>query len=147
MDEHPHDHGHASDSVTTAEATTVTDLVCGMPVNPATSKHHCKHAGTTFHFCSAGCKRKFEAEPGKYLAPETPLPTDAVYTCPMHPEIRQQGPGSCPICGMALEPVAVSAEAPSNVELHDMKLRFWIGLLITLPVFILEMGGHIPRLG
>jgi P-type Cu+ transporter len=149
MDEHRHDHGHASDGVTTAGATTVTDPVCGMQVNLATSKHRLEQAGTTFHFCSAGCKSKFGADPGRYIASETPAPveTDAIYTCPMHPEIRHHGPGSCPICGMALEPVAVSANAAPNLELHDMRTRFWIGLLLTLPVFILEMGGHIPALG
>ena len=71
----------------------------------------------------------------------------AIYTCPMHPEIRQVGPGSCPICGMALEPVEVTAEAAPNPELIDMTRRFWIGLVLAIPVFVLEMGGHIPGLG
>ena len=149
MDENRHDHGHASDGVPKAEAITVTDPVCGMQVNPATSKHRFEHAGMTFHFCSAGCERKFEADPVGYLGPKTPTTgkTDATYTCPMHPQIRQQGPGNCPICGMALEPVEISAEAGPNHELRDMTLRFWVGLLFALPVFILEMGGHIPWLG
>jgi Cu+-exporting ATPase len=123
-----------------------------MKVDPATSKHRLEHAGTTFHFCSAGCRTKFEAEPEKYLKPReaAPAPTPpkgTIYTCPMHPEIRQEGPGNCPICGMALEPLEVTAEAAPNHELADMTRRFWIGLALTLPVLVLEMGGHIPGLG
>jgi P-type Cu+ transporter len=148
MDEHA-GHHHALETQDAAAATT--DPVCGMQVNPATSKHRFQHAGTTFHFCSAGCRTKFEADPAKYLAPKAPRSapanTDAVYTCPMHPEIRQHGPGSCPICGMALEPLEVTAEAAPNHELQDMTRRFWIGLILALPVFVLEMGGHIPALG
>ncbi|MEA2772805.1 MAG: P-type Cu+ transporter, partial [Acetobacteraceae bacterium] len=148
MDEHA-GHHHALEAQDAAAA--ITDPVCGMQVNPATSKHRFQHAGTTFHFCSAGCRTKFEADPAKYLAPKAPRSapanTDAVYTCPMHPEIRQHGPGSCPICGMALEPLEVTAEAAPNHELQDMTRRFWIGLILALPVFVLEMGGHIPALG
>nr|WP_254452782.1 heavy metal translocating P-type ATPase [Roseicella sp. DB1501] len=123
-----------------------------MKVDPATSKHRLEHGGTTFHFCSAGCRTKFEADPNKYLKPEkaaapTAAQKAAIYTCPMHPEIRQQGPGNCPICGMALEPLEVTAEAAPNHELIDMTRRFWIGLALTLPVVILEMGGHVPGLG
>jgi Cu+-exporting ATPase len=131
--------------------TLVTDPVCGMKVDPATSEHRLGYGGTTYHFCSAGCRTKFEANPGSYLKPKVaamaPAPAGAIYTCPMHPQIRQVGPGSCPICGMALEPVEVSAEAQPNHELADMSRRFWIGLVLTLPVFILEMGSHIPGLG
>ncbi len=150
MGEHDHDHGLGFDcgSGTKVEAATVTDPVCGMQVNPATSTHRSSHAGTTFHFCSAGCRTKFEAAPDDYLpGTRRPVKPDAVYTCPMHPEIRQRGPGSCPICGMALEPLEVTAEAVPNHELHDMTRRCWIGLVLTLPVFILEMGGHVPALG
>ncbi|MCB4824871.1 heavy metal translocating P-type ATPase [Roseicella aerolata] len=134
-----------------AEATLVTDPVCGMKVDPATSKHRLEHGGTTFHFCSAGCRTKFEADPGKYLRPEkaaapTAAEKAAIYTCPMHPEIRQQGPGNCPICGMALEPLEVTAEAAPNEELADMTRRFWVGLVLTLPILVLEMGAHIPGL-
>lgn len=87
----------------------VVDPVCGMSVDPATSQHQFEHHGQTYHFCSAGCRSKFEAEPRKYLEraktdPDAPVPEGTIYTCPMHPEIRQIGPGSCPICGMALEP-------------------------------------------
>ena len=130
-----------------ADAQTVKDPVCGMDVNPATAKHQTDHAGTTYYFCSAGCRAKFESDPAKYLAPakqKGPAADDtAIYTCPMHPEVRQVGPGSCPICGMALEPVAISAESGPNPELADMTKRFWIGLALALPVVALEMGGHL----
>ncbi|MCO6415830.1 heavy metal translocating P-type ATPase, partial [Siccirubricoccus sp. KC 17139] len=123
-----------------------------MKVNPATSKHRLEHGGTTYHFCSAGCRTKFEADPDKYLKPEkaaapTAAEKAAIYTCPMHPQIRQQEPGSCPLCGMALEPLEITAEAAPSEELADMTRRFWIGLVLTLPVVVLEMGGHIPGLG
>jgi Cu+-exporting ATPase len=130
----------------------VTDPVCGMKVDPATSKHRLEHDGKTFHFCSAGCRTKFEADPARYLKAEASpgaaaAPKGAIYTCPMHPEIRQEGPGNCPICGMALEPLEVTAEAGPNHELIDMTLRFWIGFALTLPLVVLEMGAHVPGLG
>jgi Cu+-exporting ATPase len=122
-----------------------------MKVNAETSKHRFERGGTTFHFCSAGCRAKFMAAPKAYLGSKAPAPerakAGATYTCPMHPEIRHEGPGVCPICGMALEPLEVSAEAVPNHELADMTRRFWIGLVLTLPVFVLEMGSHIPGLG
>ncbi len=133
-----HDDAHASDAVR--------DPVCGMSVDPATSKHRFEHHGQTFHFCSAGCRTRFAADPAKYLAPREPppeLPTGTIYTCPMHPQIRQVGPGSCPICGMALEPEVASLDTPPNPELADMTRRFWIGLLLALPPVALEMGGHL----
>ncbi|HTO39813.1 MAG TPA: heavy metal-binding domain-containing protein, partial [Rhizomicrobium sp.] len=121
------------------------DPVCAMTVDPATAKHHADHAGADFYFCSAGCRGKFVADPEKYLAPRAEVKVDrqAVYTCPMHPEIRHQGPGSCPICGMALEPLEVSLTDAPNPELIDMTRRFWIAAALTLPVFVLEMGGHL----
>jgi Cu+-exporting ATPase len=121
-----------------------------MAVDPATSRHQLDHAGTTYHFCSAGCRTKFAADPGKYLAPRAaaaPATPGTIFTCPMHPEIRQVGPGSCPKCGMALEAVEITAEVGPNHELTDMTRRFWVGLVLALPVFILEMGSHIPGLG
>ncbi len=127
-------------------AAMATDPVCGMTVDPARTSHHAEHGGARFHFCSAGCRARFLAEPDRYLTPAAappPVQPDAVYTCPMHPEVRQPGPGACPICGMALEPAAVTAEAGPNPELADMSRRFWIGLVLALPVFILEMGGHV----
>ncbi|HEY0422060.1 MAG TPA: heavy metal translocating P-type ATPase [Rhodopila sp.] len=146
MDEH-HDHHHAGN--VTDEVVTVIDPVCGMKVNAETSRHRFQHTGKTFHFCSAGCRTKFEADPDKYLRPRAPAPVEAgaTYTCPMHPQIRQPGPGSCPICGMALEPLELTAEAAPNHELIDMTRRFWIGLAFALPVFVLEMASHIPGLG
>ncbi|CUU14250.1 Lead cadmium zinc and mercury transporting ATPase EC 3633 EC 3635 Coppertranslocating Ptype ATPase EC 3634 CDS [Bradyrhizobium sp.] len=118
-----------------------------MTVDPATSKHHHTHHGETFHFCSAGCRTKFAADPAKYLvrekAPEPEMPAGTIYTCPMHPEIRQVGPGSCPICGMALEPEVASLETGPNPELADMTRRFWIGGALALPAVVLEMGGHL----
>ncbi|MDB5381194.1 MAG: copper-translocating P-type ATPase, partial [Rhodospirillales bacterium] len=138
----PH-HGGAA-----AASGTVKDPVCGMTVDPAKTAHHAEHAGHAYHFCSAGCRTKFIAEPAKYLEARAPLRAEAVasgaiYTCPMHPQIRQPGPGSCPICGMALEPETPSAEAGPNPELVDFTRRFWIGLVLTAPVFLLEMGGHL----
>jgi Cu+-exporting ATPase len=120
-----------------------------MKVDPATSRHRSDHQGRTFHFCSAGCRTKFEADPPRYLAPQPTKPHihGATYTCPMHPQVRQEGPGSCPICGMALEPVDATADAGPNTELQDMQRRFWIALLLAIPVFALEMGGHIPGFG
>ncbi|MCL4765129.1 MAG: heavy metal translocating P-type ATPase [Hyphomicrobiaceae bacterium] len=127
----------------------VKDPVCGMTVDPHTARHRAEHAGRTYYFCSAGCKAKFEADPARYLAPQQaaePVPEGTIYTCPMHPEIRQVGPGSCPICGMALEPELVTAETAPNPELADMTRRFWVGLALALPVFVLEMGGHLTGL-
>jgi Cu+-exporting ATPase len=147
--EHVHGTKGGHGDTAASPAMTVTDPVCGMKVDTATSKHRVEHGGTTFHFCSNGCRTRFEADPEKYQAPKAPEATKpaAIYTCPMHPQIRQVGPGSCPLCGMALEPVEVTADAVPNHELADMSRRFWIGLVLTLPVFILEMGGHVPSLG
>jgi len=126
-------------------AGTARDPVCGMRVDPATAKHRAEHAGADYFFCGAGCKTKFLADPEKYLAPKpaptaVPAASDAIYTCPMHPEVRQNGPGICPICGMALEPAVVSLEAPDNPELRDMARRFWIGGALALPLVALDMG-------
>jgi Cu+-exporting ATPase len=125
----------------------VKDPVCGMMVDPHTSTHRAEHGGRTYHFCSAGCRTKFLADPARFLDPTSaeasdPVPEGTIYTCPMHPQIRQVGPGSCPICGMALEPLLVSLEAEPNEELIDMRRRLRIGLALTIPVVILEMGGH-----
>ena len=139
--------GHAK-----AETAPAVDPVCGMAVDPQTTPHRADLEGIAYFFCSAGCRAKFMARPQDYIAaqPTPPNPqTDsgAIYTCPMHPEVRQVGPGNCPICGMSLEPVAVPVDAGESHELADMSRRFWIGLALTLPVFILEMGSHIPALG
>ncbi|HEY2248055.1 MAG TPA: heavy metal translocating P-type ATPase [Bradyrhizobium sp.] len=130
------------------DETAVRDPVCGMTVNPETSKHRFDYGGESYHFCSAGCRGKFAADPAKYLDQgkargSAPVPDGTIYTCPMHPEIRQVGPGSCPICGMALEPDVVSLDAVPNPELADMTRRFWIGAALSVPPVALEMGGHL----
>ena len=139
--------GHSCCAGKNDKAAVVTlDPVCGMSVDPATTAHRAAHEGEDYFFCSAGCRTKFIADPERYRGdrpePEAAIP-GAIYTCPMHPQIRQEGPGSCPICGMALEPETVTAEAPVNHELIDFTRRFWIGLVLTIPVFALEMGGHL----
>jgi Cu+-exporting ATPase len=95
-----------------------TDPVCGMTVNPATTPRHYQHQDRSYYFCSAGCRTKFAAEPTRYLkgkaARAQAVPESTIYTCPMHPEIRQTGPGSCPICGMALEPAMAAADTGPN---------------------------------
>ncbi|MGH6665942.1 MAG: YHS domain-containing protein, partial [Pseudolabrys sp.] len=123
---------------------TMTDPVCGMSVDPQATQHHAEHRGQNYFFCSAGCKTKFAADPQKYLAPRAPGPPvkSAIYICPMHPQIRQQSPGACPICGMALEPEMPTADSGPNPELADMTRRFWIGLAFGVPVMTLEMRGH-----
>ena len=137
---------------------TVKDPVCGMGVNPAPSTLTAVHDGETFHFCSTGCQAKFDDNPDQYAghaanaghvhsaaaATEVPRGAEvAEYTCPMHPEIRQPDPGSCPICGMALEPVLVNADTGPNAELADMTRRFWVGVVLSVPVLILGMGGDL----
>ncbi|CAN5300424.1 heavy metal translocating P-type ATPase [soil metagenome] len=124
------------------------DPVCGMTVDPASTPHHASHAGQEYHFCSAACRAKFAADAERYIAKTSAVapavvPSDVIYTCPMHPEIRQIGPGACPICGMALEPATVSAESGADPELAAMTRRFWVALALSVPVFILEMGGHL----
>ncbi|MDZ4857616.1 MAG: heavy metal translocating P-type ATPase [Candidatus Hydrogenedentes bacterium] len=127
------------------------DPVCGMTVDPATAKHSHAHNGTTYYFCSESCKKKFAASPDEYLRTVTkkamPQPTandTRVYICPMHPEVRQTGPGTCPKCGMALEPEEITAEDTANPELDDMQRRFWISAVLTLPLFVLSMGEMLP---
>lgn len=151
--EHTHDHHHGDHAGHQGNHSghTVKDPVCGMQVDPATATHHSEHEGSTYYFCSAKCKHKFDAEPEHYRsdasAPTSqkaaPVPKGAIYTCPMHPQIRQPGPGNCPICGMALEPEMPSLDTGPSEEYLDMRRRFWIGLALALPVFILEMGGHL----
>ncbi len=160
-------HAHTATKPVDDGAERLLDPVCGMTVTPA-SKHHAEHAGKTFYFCSAGCKAKFEADPERYLAggkppvphaaPEpahtahAPAPAHAApkgteWTCPMHPEIVRDAPGSCPICGMALEPRAItSAEEPENPELADMTRRFWVSVALTVPLLVLTMGHRIPAI-
>ena len=126
---------------------TALDPVCGMTVNPATTAHHADHAGAAYHFCSAGCRTKFIADPAKYLAdapaPPPEAPPGAIWTCPMHPNIRQPGPGTCPICGMALEPEAPSLDDGPNPELVDFTRRFWVSAGLSLPLLALSMGSDV----
>jgi Cu+-exporting ATPase len=121
-----------------------------MKVKVEGAKHTAVHDGRIFYFCNPKCLAKFNAEPKRYLEPqeaeEPEVPAGTIYTCPMHPQIRQVGPGSCPICGMALEPEVVSADSGPNHELVDMTRRFWIGLVLAVPVMALEMGGHLTNL-
>jgi len=143
-------HGGHHQSKLEGSTHAVKDPVCGMTVDPHTAKHRHTHEGQPYYFCSTKCRERFIADPAKYLAPETkpaaPVPEGTIYTCPMHPEIRQVGPGTCPICGMTLEPEVVSADSQPNPELADMTRRFWIGLVLSLPVLALEMGGHMTGL-
>jgi Cu+-exporting ATPase len=142
---HDHHRHHQHDDAATA-AMTATDPVCGMKVDPQTAEHRAAHEGQTYYFCSAKCREKFVADPKQYLTAtrktEAP-PAGTIYTCPMHPQIRQVGPGSCPICGMTLEPERASLEEGPSAELIDMRRRFWIGTALTVPVAALEMFGHV----
>jgi heavy metal translocating P-type ATPase len=144
----------------------IKDPVCGMEVDPATSGFVTEHDGERFYFCSGQCKAKFDANPALFAppsgrehvgghdahpghdrqvaaAPVRPEGEVAEWTCPMHPEIRRPGPGSCPICGMALEPVMVTADSGPSPELADMTGRFWVAVALTIPVLILGMGGEL----
>ena len=129
-----------------ATARQAVDPVCGMSVDPATARYKAEHVGTTYHFCSGQCRDKFTAEPKRYLAPNAeakpakPAPAGTVYTCPMHPQIRQDHPGNCPICGMALEPEVATAETGPSPELVDMTRRFSIGLALEPEVATAETG-------
>ncbi|TPM27166.1 heavy metal translocating P-type ATPase [Mesorhizobium sp. B2-3-5] len=123
---------------------TAIDPVCGMSVDRATARHFVRHEGQAFYFCSAGCKAKFEAAPQTYLGdrPEPPpAPKGTQYTCPMHPEVIRDKPGSCPICGMALEPMGVpSGDEGPNPELVDFTKRFWVSAALSAPLLIIAMA-------
>ncbi len=125
----------------------VIDPVCGMTVSPETAAGEYQYKDEKYYFCSKGCLEKFKNDPDSFLKPKplTKAENDVVeYTCPMHPQIVQIGPGSCPICGMALEPRIVSLDDKPDVELATMKRRFWLSLLLTVPVFLLAMLEMIP---
>lgn len=132
--------------------TTHRDPVCGMTVDEARAAGRSEHAGQRYFFCGASCLAKFRTDPDRYVQRgQTPVPTspkrhaqDIEYTCPMHPEVRQMGPGTCPKCGMALEPLAISAEQEDNPELRDMTRRFWVGVALTVPVLLAAMADFIP---
>ncbi len=132
------------------------DPVCGMEVDPSAPAAMLLHEGTTYLFCSTHCLDKFKAAPGRFTgagitkaehahtpAGESGFQT-GIFTCPMHPEIEQEGPGFCPKCGMALEPITVAVEEGENQELVDMRRRFYLSLLLTVPEFIIAMGYMLP---
>ena len=128
---------------------TAVDPVCGMNVAMKTAKYTHEHEGAEHYFCSSRCLDKFRADPELYLSKAhldavEDVPEGTIYTCPMHPEIRQPGPGSCPICGMALEPETVSLDDGPDPELVDMSRRFWWSALFTLPLFAYAMGDLLP---
>ncbi|MGB3748124.1 MAG: heavy metal translocating P-type ATPase [Rhodanobacter sp.] len=122
------------------------DPVCGMSVDLHTAKHRAEHDGHPYYFCSARCRGKFVADPAGYLVERKPAPAapaGTIYTCPMHPEVQQVGPGHCPKCGMALEPMMPSLDEDDGGELRAMTRRFWWLVALTLPVFLLAMGPHL----
>ena len=137
-----------------AKGALVRDPVCGMSVDPATAEHRAEHEGATYYFCGPGCREKFLADPARYAsraeapgslstAPSGRPQAGTIYTCPMHPQIRQDHPGNCPICGMTLEPVIAAEATGPSAELVDMTRRFWTGLALSVPVVALEMGSHL----
>jgi Cu+-exporting ATPase len=138
-------HSHKDTSV---NSETAIDPVCGMNVVIDGAKHMTTHEGHHYYFCHAGCQTKFESDPQKYLEPQPepePAPPGTMYTCSMDPQIVQEGPGTCPICGMALEPMGIpTGEEGPNPELVDFKRRFWVGIALTLPLLVVAMG---PLLG
>jgi len=158
---HPHDHSHGhshhdhSHGPASLPVATAKDPVCGMSVDPATARGGSfEHGGTTYYFCNPRCRERFAANPAAFLG--EPPPTESsqpkaaekgtIYTCPMHPEVVSQGPGACPICGMALEPAVVTAQDEANPELEDMQRRFWISLGLAVPTMLLGMSDRLPWL-
>ena len=139
-------HRHTHHGVTVADAEPLKDLVCGMTVTEQ-SPHKLEHEGRPYYFCSAKCQGKFAASPLQHLAPKPPVESipavaGAIYTCPMHPEIRQDHPGNCPKCGMTLEPLIPELEEGENHELIDFQRRFWWTLPLTIVLTVLAMMGH-----
>ena len=142
---------HAPAAAPAADPDIAIDPVCGMKVKVEGAKNTTVHEGQTYYFCNPKCLQKFAAEPARYLKPEEappapPVAPGTIFTCPMHPEIRQVGPGSCPICGMALEPAEISLDDGPNEELVDMTRRLWIGGALAVPLVALDMGGHLFNL-
>jgi Cu+-exporting ATPase len=150
--DHNHTHGHGNlhgETMPPAEDRAI-DPVCGMTVDIHAGKPTYEHDGHTYYFCSDGCRIKFAKEPDRFLdkkgKPE-PLPQGTLYTCPMHPEIVQEGPGHCPICGMALEPMGVPpAEDMMNPELVDFTRRLWVAVPLSAALILLDMGAHVFHL-
>jgi Cu+-exporting ATPase len=146
--EHRHGHGtgHGVHHASGTGDKPFTDPVCGMKVGPDPAKE-IRHEGQTYHFCSTKCMDKFRVAPQQYIGsaahePPASAPEGTIYTCPMHPEVRQPQPGNCPICGMTLEPMLPSLEEEENPELVDFKRRFWWTLPLTVIVAVLAMAGH-----
>ncbi|PWU18869.1 MAG: copper-translocating P-type ATPase [Bdellovibrio sp.] len=136
--EHHHHHEHSSEK-------TVKDPVCGMVIAPESAKGKSTFRGLTYFFCSEKCKAKFDQEPEKYLEPPKTVAKTQMnveYTCPMHPQIRQMGPGNCPICGMALEPATATLQTEDNSEYHMMLRRFWVSAVLSVPLLFVTMGGR-----
>jgi len=138
----------ADENVSVMTGTSSKDPVCGMDVDAA-SAISAVHEGTTYYFCSESCHTKFRANPADFVKQTSGAPPPAAtkgveYICPMHPEIVRSEPGSCPICGMSLEPRTPSVGDEDNSELRDMSRRFWVSVVLTVPVFISAMGDHIP---
>ena len=165
MSDSPHSSAAKPGLPILASAPRVKDPVCGMSVDPAKAAATLEHAGKTYHFCSKGCAQRFSADAerflvapgaagmqaGSHLHERTPVAPPVAregvrYTCPMHPEIVQIGPGSCPKCGMALEPMDVFAEVEADPEYESMRLRFWISSAFSLPLLLLAMAGEWVRL-
>ena len=142
-------HQHHRDPAPAA-AGLVTDPVCGMRVDPAAATQRAEHRGQSYFFCGAHCRSRFLADPAQFLEPRpAPPPSGATvqWTCPMHPEIIRDAPGSCPICGMALEPLTPTAGEAENPELRDMTRRFWVTAALALPLVLLVMAGHLSENG
>ena len=148
-DKHSHaGHDHRTSGFVTSAAS-VKDPVCGMKVDPATAKHKADYERQTYYFCSEHCRAKFIASPESFVHAEAakpalaPVPDGTIYTCPMHPQIRQVGPGNCPICGMSLEPEMPTTSTGPSVELTDMTRRFWVATALAIPVLAISMGGDL----
>lgn len=140
---HTHDAHHGHHHGGHESGNRVKDPVCGMMVDPAAGKPHMAYKGHEYHFCSDSCHSKFKADPEKYLTAQSaaaPAIKGAQYTCPMHPEVIRDEPGSCPICGMALEPVMPSLDDGPNPELVDFTRRFWVSAICSVPLLIITMG-------
>ena len=141
---HHHDHAAAH------AGQVVHDPVCGMVVDPETASHHADFSGVRYYFCSARCQERFSADPQTFLEKQAAPPVapvhsaeGAIWTCPMHPQIRQNGPGSCPICGMALEPLDPLVDGGENPEVADMTRRFWVAAVLAIPLLVLTMGAEL----
>ncbi|HEX3974279.1 MAG TPA: heavy metal translocating P-type ATPase, partial [Stellaceae bacterium] len=147
MTDHSQHHHHHDRGPTYRGAVKAKDPVCGMSVDPQKTQHRTQLDGVDYFFCNPRCREKFIADPPQYLAPNpadtppAPVAPGTIWTCPMHPEIRQDKSGACPLCGMALEPAGIAVDTGPNPELADMTRRFWIGLVLALGVVALDMGG------